>query len=245
MPVLEWHDAVEVAYIAVQPQDPAVAADSSNRCATIYERSHSMQLHNAAFAAMTARTLVNAGSILVGVAKGSVLHDPATLRSLQEAGLQAASLVAVQLARVTAHNGMQQAQLRVLSAPCTSATPAAVHCTAKAQAAAAAAAAAAVAAAAAGVAAQVHHLLTQLKASLGDPPAVSGADEDGSCTGQQEAAQLLQLGSEMQQCGAAVCVALPVRFCCNNPYCLSLDGLSEHQAVAGRMSTCSGCKAAR
>jgi hypothetical protein len=69
-----------------------------------------------------------------------------------------------------------------------------------------------------------------------------------SCGCQQQPALLLslqQLGQQLQQFGAAVCAALPVRFCCNNVQCLSLGGFSEQQQVVGKKNICSGCKVAR
>jgi hypothetical protein len=63
--------------------------------------------------------------------------------------------------------------------------------------------------------------------------------------GQQEAAVLQQLEQKMQQFGAAVCAALPVRFCCNSVQCMSLAGFSEQQQVTVSNRTCSGCKFAR
>jgi hypothetical protein len=56
---------------------------------------------------------------------------------------------------------------------------------------------------------------------------------------------LMRLGLQLQWFGAALCAAVPVRFCCNNVQCLSLAGFSEQQQVAGRKHTCSRCKVAR
>jgi hypothetical protein len=61
----------------------------------------------------------------------------------------------------------------------------------------------------------------------------------------QQAGQMLgpQLLQQAQEFAEAVCAALPLRHCCNNPGCLNLGGLSEAGLVAGAGSRCSGCKA--
>jgi hypothetical protein len=55
----------------------------------------------------------------------------------------------------------------------------------------------------------------------------------------------LQLAQKLQQLAAAVISQLPLPYCCNNPGCRNLAGLSEQELVSGRSSRCSGCKVAR
>lgn len=55
----------------------------------------------------------------------------------------------------------------------------------------------------------------------------------------------LKLAKQLQQLGAAVISRLPLQYCCNNPRCSNLGGLSEQELVAGKASRCAGCKVAR
>uniref|UniRef100_A0A383WKL8 phytol kinase n=1 Tax=Tetradesmus obliquus TaxID=3088 RepID=A0A383WKL8_TETOB len=55
----------------------------------------------------------------------------------------------------------------------------------------------------------------------------------------------LKLAKRLQQLGAAVISRLPLPYCCSNPRCSNLGGLSEQELVAGKASRCSGCKVAR
>jgi hypothetical protein len=79
-----------------------------------------------------------------------------------------------------------------------------------------------------------------------DAAAASICEQESDCQQQlQRVAQLLgpQLLQQVQEFAEAVCAALSLRHCCNNPGCLNLGGLSEAGLVAGAGSRCSGCKA--
>jgi hypothetical protein len=57
--------------------------------------------------------------------------------------------------------------------------------------------------------------------------------------------QLLNLSRQLRSFGSALCAAVPVRCCCNNPGCNELGQASELELVSGKSSRCSGCKLAR
>ena len=54
-----------------------------------------------------------------------------------------------------------------------------------------------------------------------------------------------QLSAALIGLGSTLCAALPTKTACNYPACTDCDKPSEQQLVAGRGSTCSGCRAAR
>uniref|UniRef100_A0A383W307 ATP-dependent RNA helicase n=1 Tax=Tetradesmus obliquus TaxID=3088 RepID=A0A383W307_TETOB len=56
---------------------------------------------------------------------------------------------------------------------------------------------------------------------------------------------LLHLPGRLLAAADALCAALPVSCCCNNPDCANLGGPSEQQLVAGRGCVCARCKTAR
>jgi hypothetical protein len=62
---------------------------------------------------------------------------------------------------------------------------------------------------------------------------------------QGQGGQLLQLSQQLSSFGTALCAAVPVRCCCNNPGCSELGEASELELVSGKSSRCSGCKLAR
>jgi hypothetical protein len=62
---------------------------------------------------------------------------------------------------------------------------------------------------------------------------------------QGQGGQLLPLSQQLSSFGAALCAAVPVRCCCNNPGCSELGEASELELVSGKSSRCSGCKLAR
>jgi hypothetical protein len=61
-----------------------------------------------------------------------------------------------------------------------------------------------------------------------------------------KAGQLHKAGSRIQQLAAAVSAQYPISWCCNNPGCCNLAGLSELELVSGCSSNyrCSGCRIA-
>lgn len=61
----------------------------------------------------------------------------------------------------------------------------------------------------------------------------------------QQAEDLLELGTLLQEAGVALCHLLPVPWCCNNPSCQSMAGGSELQLVGGKGCVCAGCRVAR
>jgi hypothetical protein len=61
---------------------------------------------------------------------------------------------------------------------------------------------------------------------------------------QGQGGQLLQLSQQLSSFGTALCAAVPVRCCCNNPGCSELSEASELELVSGKSSRCSGCKLA-
>jgi hypothetical protein len=53
------------------------------------------------------------------------------------------------------------------------------------------------------------------------------------------------VASKLREVGKALCAALPVSWCCNNPECTNMCGASELQLVGGKGSVCGGCRVAR
>jgi hypothetical protein len=62
---------------------------------------------------------------------------------------------------------------------------------------------------------------------------------------QGQGGQLMQLSQQLSSFGTALCAAVPVRCCCNNPGCGEMGEASELELVSGKSSRCSGCKLAR
>jgi hypothetical protein len=60
-----------------------------------------------------------------------------------------------------------------------------------------------------------------------------------------EAFTAASLSKSLQQLGATVASQLPLPYCCNNPSCRTLDGLSEQELVSGKSTRCGGCRIAR
>lgn len=53
---------------------------------------------------------------------------------------------------------------------------------------------------------------------------------------------LPELAAALEAAGRALCAALPCRFCCNNPDCSNMDGVSEaFGLVRGKACVCGGC----
>ena len=50
---------------------------------------------------------------------------------------------------------------------------------------------------------------------------------------------------QLRTAGKALCRFMPVSWCCNNPECVNLAGVSELELIGGRSCVCSGCKVAR
>lgn len=82
-----------------------------------------------------------------------------------------------------------------------------------------------------------------LEANLAAPP--NGRLTEAKAVKLLTAAGGPELPQHLIDLGAALCAALPVPYCCNNPLCDNLGKLTELELVGGENSVCSGCLVAR
>jgi hypothetical protein len=61
----------------------------------------------------------------------------------------------------------------------------------------------------------------------------------------QASGVLQSVSQQMSAVGLAMCAELPVPWCCNNPDCTNMAGVSELQLVGGESCVCGGCRVAR